>query len=300
MLWTWNENKGATNSVSNSCDEQVSESDTTDDKIPEGTIGNLKDVRIWVLSFASCCFEGSIFIFTFSWPGTLQTAHDKDHPEKADGISYGAIFSAFMATMVLGTMLFRFLIRTVKPETTDKIPLFSAVLPTLILCTTFFVGALSFLIAAFSRGEFDTYMAFLLLEFCNGVYVSSMAYHRSLIVNDSSRAMVYGFMNIPLFIFVVIVVYATSSNDGELILYPLGKPVTHRLLYDRAETDVVRVIGHFAHRRSFSCHLRIWSSKYSLRVLSGQDWRSRLGGKGCAGNRKYRKCDVITIPLQGS
>ncbi|KAI0892549.1 MFS general substrate transporter [Annulohypoxylon nitens] len=215
MLWTWNENKGATNNASNPADEQVPESDTTDDKIPEGTIGNLKDVRIWVLSFASCCFEGSIFMFTFSWPGTLQTAHDKDHPEKAAGIPYGAIFSAFMATMVLGTMLFRFLIRTVKPETTDKIPLFSAILPTLILCTTFFVGALSFLIAAFSRGEFDTYLAFLLLEFCNGVYVPSMAYHRSLIVNDSSRAMVYGFMNIPLFIFVVIAVYATSSNDEQ-------------------------------------------------------------------------------------
>ncbi|XDG10244.1 hypothetical protein ABKA04_009859 [Annulohypoxylon sp. FPYF3050] len=181
MLWTWNENKGATNSASNPCDEQVSESDTTDDKIPEGTIGNLKD----------------------------------DHPEKADGIPYGAIFSAFMATMVLGTMLFRFSIRTVKSETTDEIPLFSAILPTLILCATFFVSALSFLIVAFSRGEFDTYLAFLLLEFCNGVYVPSMAYHRSLIVNDSSRAMVYGFMNIPLFIFVVIAVYATSSNGEQ-------------------------------------------------------------------------------------
>ncbi|KAI1090950.1 MFS general substrate transporter [Rostrohypoxylon terebratum] len=210
-----NENKGPTNSAAGPCDEEGLGSDTTDDKITKKTTGNLKDVRIWVLSLASCCFEGAIFIFTFSWPGTLQAAHGTEHSEKGDAIPYGAIFSAFMATMVLGTMLFRLLIRTMKSETTDEILLFSAILPTLILGTTFFMGALSLLIAAFSRRELDTYLAFLLLELCNGVYVPSMAYHRSLIVNDSSRAMVYGFMNIPLFIFVVIAVYATSGDDEQ-------------------------------------------------------------------------------------
>ncbi|KAI2472697.1 MFS general substrate transporter [Annulohypoxylon bovei var. microspora] len=215
MLWTWNENKGNNNGDSSLCDEEGLRSDTADDKPPQRATGGLKDMRIWVLSFASCCFEGAIFIFTFSWPGTLQAAHDREHTGDGDAIPYGVIFATFMATMVLGTMIFGFLTRNAKLETVEQVPVLSAVLPTLVLGTAFFVGALSFLIAAFSKTELHSYVAFLLLEFCNGVYIPSMAYHRGMIVNDSNRAMIYGLMNIPLFIFVVIALYATSNNGVE-------------------------------------------------------------------------------------
>ncbi|KAI1102719.1 MFS general substrate transporter [Jackrogersella minutella] len=214
MLWTWNENKGTNGNNSGLGDEDGLRSDTTDYKPAKATASMLKDTRIWVLSFTSCCFEGTIFIFTFFWPETLQEAHNKDNPSHGEAIPYGVIFATFMATMVLGAISFSFFKLNVKNATTERALVFSTILPTLLLSTTLLVGASSFLIAALSKTELHSYLAFLLLELCNGIYVPSIAYHRSMIVDDSHRTLIYGLMNIPLFIFVVVALY-TASNNGE-------------------------------------------------------------------------------------
>ncbi|KAI2611946.1 MFS general substrate transporter [Hypoxylon sp. NC1633] len=204
MLWTWNENKG-TNTAPD-----------PDNALGEGgAITTLEDPRIWVLSFASCCFEGAIFIFTFFWPGALQDAHHKEHPGDAETTPYGVVFATFMAAMALGTLLFGFLTREGMPIATEKrVSHFNATVPTILLGTTLFISALSFLVAALSRTEINAFLAFLLLESCNGVYVPSMAYYRSMVVDDSRRALVYGLMNVPLFVFVVIALHTTSSDGA--------------------------------------------------------------------------------------
>ncbi|KAI0380544.1 MFS general substrate transporter [Hypomontagnella monticulosa] len=209
MIQTWNENKGARGSPH--------PDDGVTNTTPTGGITiALKDPDIWILSFASCYFEGTMFIFTFFWPGVLQEAHDAEYPEHADGTPYGVIFATFMAAMVLGAMFFGFCTRNANLTGAEQVgTILSVISPTLILATALFLSSLSFVIAVVARAEIHLFLAFLLLEFCNGLYVPSMAYHRSMLVGDSNRAFVYGLMNIPLFGFVVIALYASSENEFE-------------------------------------------------------------------------------------
>ncbi|KAI0139913.1 MFS general substrate transporter [Hypoxylon sp. NC0597] len=214
ILWTWNENNGAS-ANHKSCGQDDLGCDTTVKMPDERGTSTLGDPRIWVLSFASCCFEGVMFIFTFFWPGTLRGAHDTEHPDHGDNTPYGVIFASFMAAMVLGAILFSFFIRNENYATTEQATTTGAILPTLLLGAALFLGASSFLVAALSKAELHLYSTFLLLEFCNGVYVPAMAYYRGMIVDDSNRALTYGLMNIPLFIFVVVALYTTSGDREE-------------------------------------------------------------------------------------
>ena len=68
--------------------------------------------------------------------------------------------------------------------------------------------------AFFGRHELSLLGAFLLLEACNGLYVPSMGYQRSQVVSDARRASVYGFMNIPLFVFVALALI-TTNREGQ-------------------------------------------------------------------------------------
>ncbi|KAI1074037.1 MFS general substrate transporter [Whalleya microplaca] len=213
MLRTWNENRGTAGTAS--LDDQCEDGDDDHYQPPQiGPIATLKDVRIWVLSFASCCFEGTIFLLMFFWPETLQDAHDKEHPEDKAAVPYGVTFATFMAVMALGAMLFNMVTRNPGLRNEQLARTIGVTTPTLLLTIALAMSALSFLIAALAKAEIHLFLAFLLLESCNGIYVPSMAYHRGMIVNDSGRARIYGLMNIPLFIFVVVALCTTSNNEA--------------------------------------------------------------------------------------
>ncbi|KAK7740415.1 hypothetical protein SLS62_011132 [Diatrype stigma] len=123
MLRTWNENHGT--GVKHDCCAKIAD-DVPRSELDEVTTlqivaqsGNaresLKDARVWVLSFVSCCFEGTIFLLMFFWPGSLQEAHARENPdeedEASDAVPYGVTFACFMGTMVLGALLFNALAR---------------------------------------------------------------------------------------------------------------------------------------------------------------------------------------------
>ena len=250
------------------------------------TESSLKDKRVWTLSFVSCCFEGTIFLLMYFWPGALHEAHvrgedtqsggakgesDNDsgvNNEKAESeaysVPYGVTFACFMATMVLGALLFNALVQRhhyliscqyeemvtdtalggtppysnmiLEDTTGHKInprstrfgdyhvlaenalsALTRALTPTRLLSMALLLAGASFLAAAFVRAELPLFVAFLVLEFCNGVYVPSMALHRSAVVGDAGRASVYAVMNVPLFVFVVVALCTstTSGHGGE-------------------------------------------------------------------------------------
>ena len=46
-------------------------------------------------------FEGSMYLFAFSWGPTLEAAHHSPSP-----LPYGTIFAAFMASMMASSLLF--------------------------------------------------------------------------------------------------------------------------------------------------------------------------------------------------
>lgn len=205
-------------------------------------LDSLKNVRVWILSLVSCCFEGTIFLFMYYWPGALQDAHD--HSTDADTASdhqlpFGVIFASFMAIMVLGALLFDILmIRHGRSSTdgSDDALLLQKHLPVGLLTTALLLGGLGFLGAAFlGHREVLLLCSFLLLEACNGLYVPSMGYQRSQVVSDARRASVYGFMNIPLFVFVALALITTNGGQGEdvpLRLWHKNLPTDKKIVDD--------------------------------------------------------------------
>ncbi|KAI0509326.1 hypothetical protein F5B22DRAFT_638143 [Xylaria bambusicola] len=211
MVQTWSENWGVGSTVGTPTDG--------DDKTVEAQIqlplaqaaGSMWDLRVWAMSFVTCCFDGTIFLFMFFWPETLQDAHDRGHPIEKDAIPHGVIFASFMAIMVLGALSYN-LAATDHSGGHEGSRRYTLT-PTQLLMGALVISAVCFMAAAFVREEVGLFTSFLLLEVCNGIYVPSVAYHRGTIVTDEARARVYSLMNIPLFVFVIIALQTTNDND---------------------------------------------------------------------------------------
>lgn len=165
----------------------------------------LSDKRIWALTLVTCCFEGTNFILIFFWPSVLQDAHK---PETND-LPYGVIFATFMAAMIIGAQFFH---ATSSPRLTPRPD--SLKTPVVLLLAAVLLAAVSLLLLAVFRrsGETPQYAVFLLFELANGVYIPSMAYIRGLVVDEQSRAGLYGLMRLPLFVFVILALGITAEG----------------------------------------------------------------------------------------
>lgn len=166
----------------------------------------MADIRLWLLSFVSCFFEGTNFLILFFWAGMLQEAHQKTAAE--GGVPYGVIFATFMAAMVIGAMLFGVLVSSEATETrgAEQVPAtrwHGVVPPQWLLTGAILVAAADLAVLAVVESETGIFFALLAFEFCNGVYIPTIAYQRGVIVSEGSRTCVYGLMKIPLFVFVI-------------------------------------------------------------------------------------------------
>jgi MFS transporter, MFS domain-containing protein family, molybdate-anion transporter len=242
MMCTWNENRGTSPVKASDVEDKSAEEEQSVGEDRSRTTESLRDPRVWVLSFVSCCFQGTMFLLMFFWTGALQEAHNlekglpspsgpldrtSDKVEK-DPIPHGVIFACFMGAMVLGALLFNVLAASATRMTVGAAPSIVAVTfwgrvramlaptPTHMLTTALLLASVGFILAGvWLQRELALFCAFLLLEACNGVYVPSTAYHRGTIVGDSGRASVYGLMNIPLFVFVVVALALGSWDEGK-------------------------------------------------------------------------------------
>ncbi|KAI1308114.1 hypothetical protein F5Y03DRAFT_405319 [Xylaria venustula] len=205
IIRTWKENYGIS-SITDADDKAVEAQEPLPSK---KMIESLWDLRVWAMSFVTCCFDGTIFLFMFFWPETLQDAHDREHPDQKDTIPHGVIFASFMAIMVLGALSFNLAVSD--PSSGQQGLTRYALTPTQLLKAALLCSAACFVAAAFVRAEAGLFTSFLLLEVCNGVYVPTVAYHRGAIVTDESRARIYSLMNIPLFVFVIIALQTANG-----------------------------------------------------------------------------------------
>ncbi|KAI1488620.1 MFS general substrate transporter [Biscogniauxia mediterranea] len=228
ILRTWNENRdNVTATKMDTLQGQQSEEVLQCPGLDRLAISSLKDGRIWALSFVSCCFEGTVFLLMFFWPGTLQEARNLEHPDANETIPYGVTFAAFMAVMALGALLFNTISRKAEWEykKEERVGKKSGILtPTRLLAMALLLSASSLLIVALTRKETDLFAAFMLFEACNGVYVPNMAYHRGVIVSDAGRSQIYSTMNIPLFVFVIVALHTTGNTGGKAYHIPTYLP----------------------------------------------------------------------------
>lgn len=182
MHLTWPENHGETT-------ETAESTSLTEARLRLLKI--FKDGKILALGVASCCFEGSMYLFVFFWTAALQSARSKTGSE--DNLPFGVIFSSFMCAMVAGSIIFSFYNI---PHASEKA---SFVLKLVILL---FCASLSG--ATILENEFLLFWALCLIEAAVGAYYPCMAYLKSEQIEDGIRGSVYSIMRLPLNLFVVI------------------------------------------------------------------------------------------------
>lgn len=176
------------------------------------------DSRIWALTFVTCCFEGTNFLVIFFWPSVLQDAHNnRILGTEIEDVPYGVVFASFMASMIMGALLFNAL----SGSKILKIPDTNAAKsPVCLLISAIVVAGASLTCLALLRGEIPQFAIFLVFELANGMYIPSMAYIRGLVVDEKSRTGLYGLMKTPLFIFVILALGITAEGKAVLEKMP--------------------------------------------------------------------------------
>jgi len=167
----------------------------------------LSDPLVLSLGLASTMFEGSMYLFVFFWGPALRAARAAAAPASAAAgdLPYGIIFAAFMAAVLAASLAFGLV-------TARRLARHTSLLLGLLAASELVFYALG-ASAPGSLSEQATFWLFCLFEACVGLYWPSMGVLKGRLVDDGVRAQVYGFMRIPLNVFVVAALLLTG--DGE-------------------------------------------------------------------------------------
>ncbi|KAG8779899.1 hypothetical protein FRC15_009859 [Serendipita sp. 397] len=181
-----------------------------------------------VLGFTQTCFEGSMYLFVFLWVPSLQEAGGTSLP-------LGYIFSAFMISMMLGSIVYTTIVATATvPETTalpanghtnghsnhrnpvhDTLVVLHAKLAALIC------GFAALLFAYSASGETLSierrFWAFCAFEACVGMYYPVMGMLRGSLVPNEVRATLSSLFRVPLNIFVTCALLTGVSSARHMV-----------------------------------------------------------------------------------
>eukprot|EP00090_Calanus_glacialis_P000829 TRINITY_DN10585_c0_g1_i4.p1 TRINITY_DN10585_c0_g1~~TRINITY_DN10585_c0_g1_i4.p1 ORF type:complete len:439 (+),score=69.59 TRINITY_DN10585_c0_g1_i4:40-1356(+) len=143
--------------------------------------------------------ESSMFIFVYLWTPTLSSGQEK--------IPLGKIFASFMLSIMIGSLIFRIL---VKSATAQRI-LFLA---TLVFLSSTLVAS-QFASSSDSLSKYICYVAFLFIEISLGMYFPSIGTLRSNLVPGSHRSTIINLFRIPLNLLTVATLLAIKSGVVE-------------------------------------------------------------------------------------
>lgn len=169
-------------------------------KLKRRMLGALTNPKVMALNFASCCFEGSMYLFVFFWSAALKRVRVKSGNQ--DELPFGIIFSSFMCSMMAGSR-----ITAIQDQLYSK----DSTLNTLMFVFAITSGA--FAISTMLDHEYMLFWAFCVVEGCVGAYFPKMALMKSNIVDDYARGGVYSALRLPLNVFVVVV--HSLDRDGK-------------------------------------------------------------------------------------
>jgi MFS family permease len=182
ILAAWRENYGSIDKSKESPEAQ---------KLRLRILGALANPKIAALTFASCCFEGSMYLFVFFWSAALKSARVKSGYQ--DDLPLGLIFSSFMCAMMAGSSI-----------STTRNALYSNGIAMNTLLLNFAIASGAFTISTMLDHEHLLFWAFCIIEGCVGAYFPKMALLKSNVIDDSVRGGVYSTLRLPLNIFVVV------------------------------------------------------------------------------------------------
>ncbi|KAF9009908.1 hypothetical protein BDQ17DRAFT_1387989 [Cyathus striatus] len=200
------------------------------------------DMKLIVLGLVQTCFEGSMYLFVFLWVPTLQEVTPSDN---SVSLPLGYIFSSFMVSMMLGSLVYTVATSTFESGSTKKrkrsrspsdvtasaAPSQSsaskAINSSLALHTTLsslvcLVGAICLSCSVLSHDPHIRFYLFCLFEACVGMYYPVQGMLRGTLVSNEHRATVSSIFRVPLNVFVVISLLTGVSSARHVVLWASG------------------------------------------------------------------------------
>ncbi|TFK48921.1 DUF791-domain-containing protein [Heliocybe sulcata] len=167
-----------------------------------------QDPVLLVLGLTQTCFEGSMYLFVFLWVPSLQ----ESKPSLSPPLPLGYIFSCFMVSMMLGSLLYTSI--TSYSLHADSSIAIHAKLSSLVCA----VSALALAISVKSHDEHVRFWAFCAFEACVGMYYPVQGMLRGTLISNEHRATLSSLFRVPLNIFVVVSLLTGVSSARQAVL----------------------------------------------------------------------------------
>jgi len=202
----------------------------------------ITEPSLLVLGFTQTCFEGSMYLFVFLWVPSLQ-----ETVPSTTTLPLGYIFSCFMISMMLGSLLYSSVVSyfsspvTVASSGGNKVLLLQAKLSSLVCA----VGAVTFAVATGSNMEHIRFWAFCVFESCVGMYYPVQGMLRGSLISNEHRATLASLFRVPLNIFVVVSLLTGVSSARYMVLttsaclLALSSVMTGVVIVDRLDSPPV-------------------------------------------------------------
>ncbi|KAH9836076.1 uncharacterized protein C8Q71DRAFT_760424 [Rhodofomes roseus] len=172
-----------------------------------------------VIGLTQTCFEGSMYLFVFNWVPALQEA-----ARPGALLPLGYIFSAFMVSMMIGSLLYTSLVSLFAraedapldaggPASDAPLTLHAKL--SSLVCA---VSAVAFAVSVESGSEYVRFWAFCTFEACVGMYYPIQGMLRGSLISNEHRATLSSLFRVPLNIFVVVSLLTGVSSARYTVL----------------------------------------------------------------------------------
>lgn len=192
-----------------------------------------RDPLLMVLGLTQTCFEGSMYLFVFLWVPSLQ-----EH-SVAGNLPLGYIFSAFMVSMMLGSLCYTITTTlATRPGAKGDSSLTVHAKLSSIVCA---LSALALAGAVGFKDEKRRFWAFCLFEACVGMYYPVQGMLRGTLISNEHRATLSSLFRIPLNIFVVVALMTGVSSaryavlTASALVLTFSSIMTGLVIVDRSE-----------------------------------------------------------------
>ncbi|TPX68724.1 hypothetical protein SpCBS45565_g02881 [Spizellomyces sp. 'palustris'] len=173
-------------------------------------------VDILAVGVMQCFFESAMYTFVFLWQPVLTA--------KASGygaqVPYGIVFAAFMVSIMLGSVIFKVLLRHGWRHED-------------VAWVTFAVAAVSLFIPVIASDEFTLFVSFNIFEMCCGLYFPSLGTLRSKLVPEETRSTIMNVFRVPLNLIVVVALSNVKSVNTSTLFAICAALVGVSMLFAR-------------------------------------------------------------------
>ncbi|KAJ4495737.1 DUF791-domain-containing protein [Lentinula edodes] len=172
-----------------------------------------QDSVLLVLGLTQTCFEGSMYLFVFLWVPSLQEA---SHSSNILPLPLGYIFSAFMISMMLGSLLYTTItshLLTSSSKSNGSLSIHAKL--SSLVCA---VSGLALAASVSSRNEKIRFWCFCVFEACVGIYYPVQGMLRGTLIPNEHRATLSSLFRVPLNVFVVVSLLTGVSSARYAVL----------------------------------------------------------------------------------